>query len=133
MVPLRPVLPLLAMPETPPYAPPPQQIDLVNMGQILQAVAERYSMKVFALRGPGRHPSVARPRMIVMYLARKLTSLSFPEIGAWLGGRNHSTVISGCRKIEALLQTSAGVRAAVRELIDKLGSPIPFDGGCVDA
>lgn len=120
------------MPETP-YAPPPQQIDLVNMGQILSAVAERYKTKVFNLRGPGRHPSIARPRMLAMYLARKLTSLSFPEIGAWLGGRNHSTIISGCKKIEALLQTNAGIRAAAEELLKKLGSPIPFDGGCVDA
>ena len=65
-------------------------------------VAAYFDVKLHDLKGPKRHRAVAHPRMIAMYLARKLTNMSYPEIGSRFGGKDHSTVISAVRKIERL-------------------------------
>ena len=69
---------------------------------IQREVASYFDVKLHDLKGPKRHRAVAHPRMIAMYLARKLTTMSYPEIGSRFGGKDHSTVISAVRKIERL-------------------------------
>ena len=54
------------------------------------------------LIGPKRVRSYARPRQVAMYLAKSLTARSLPEIGRRFGGRDHTTVIHGVRRIEEL-------------------------------
>jgi len=71
-----------------------------NIEAIQREVATYFDIKLHDLRGPKRLQSVARPRMIAMYLARKLTGSSFPEIGGRFGGKDHSTVISAVKKID---------------------------------
>jgi chromosomal replication initiator protein len=61
--------------------------------------------------------------MIAMYLARKLTNMSFPEIGSRFGGKDHSTVISAVRKIEKLCTEDATVRSVVGTLEGHLRQP----------
>ncbi len=56
------------------------------------------------------------PRQVGMYLARRLTPLSLQEIGAFFGGRDHSTVLHACRKVEEALAHDAGLSGAVRQL-----------------
>ena len=51
--------------------------------------------------------AVARPRQIAMYLAKKMTACSLPEIGRQFGGRDHTTVMHAVRKVEDLLQNDA--------------------------
>src|SRR5260221_5245737 len=64
--------------------------------------AEFYNLEVRDCHSPQRARRVARPRQVAMYLARKLTSRSLPEIGRRFGGRDHTTVLHACRRIEAL-------------------------------
>jgi chromosomal replication initiator protein len=83
---------------------------------IQKEVASYFNVKLADLKGAKRHKAVARPRQIAMYLARQLTSASFPEIGQRFGGKDHSTVISACRKVEELVDRDLSVRTAVDTL-----------------
>lgn len=105
---------------TPPAVLPTLPVGAVSMERIKAEVMRSYNIKLLALIGPQRHRTVAEPRMIVMWLARRLTRLSYPEIGKELGGRDHSTVISGCRKIERLLTTDAPLFARVANILAEL-------------
>ena len=67
---------------------------------ILKTVADFYNITSTDLTKRSRKKEVVRPRQIAMYLLREEVSLSFPEIGQKLGGRDHSTVIHACDKIK---------------------------------
>ncbi len=73
-------------------------------------------IKLSELKGAKRHKAISRPRQIAMYLSRTLTASSFPEIGQRFGGKDHSTVISACRKIEQLVAKDLTVRTNVDTL-----------------
>ncbi len=75
--------------------------------EVLAAVARRYGVPESALRGAQRHASVVRPRQVAMYLLREACGLSLSEIGALLGGRDHTTVLHGCRQIQRRLAVDA--------------------------
>ncbi len=60
------------------------------------------------------------PRQIAMYLARRLTSHSFPDIGAKIGGKDHSTVIYANNKIKDLLEKDPKIEVVVREIEESL-------------
>ncbi|MBN8841144.1 MAG: chromosomal replication initiator protein DnaA, partial [Sphingomonadales bacterium] len=66
--------------------------------------------------------AVARPRQIAMYLAKRLTTRSLPEIGRKFGGRDHSTVIHAVRRIEELRDSDNDIDGAVRLLMRQLES-----------
>jgi chromosomal replication initiator protein len=66
---------------------------------VMKTVATHFNVKVTDLKSPKRNRKYAVPRQVAMYLCRDLCRLSFPEIGANFGGRDHSTVIHSCRKI----------------------------------
>ncbi|MFC3118641.1 helix-turn-helix domain-containing protein [Jhaorihella thermophila] len=68
-------------------------------------VAEYYNIRLSDIIGPKRLRSYARPRQVAMYLCKQLTSRSLPEIGRRFGGRDHTTVMHGVRRIEELTQT----------------------------
>ncbi len=76
----------------------------ISTETILKRVSEFFNLNVSDLKSARRHKVVALPRQIAMYLARKLTSASFPEIGASFGGKDHTTVIHGVQKIERMLE-----------------------------
>jgi chromosomal replication initiator protein len=75
----------------------------VTMNNIQKIVAEYYNMRVADLHSKRRNRHIARPRQIAMALAKELTTLSLPDIGDAFGGRDHTTVIHACRKVEELL------------------------------
>lgn len=83
---------------------------------VQREVATYFSVKLADLKGPKRHRAVAHPRAIAMYLARKLTAMSYPEIGSRFGGKDHSTVISAVRKIERMVKDDAAQRSIVTTL-----------------
>jgi chromosomal replication initiator protein len=91
----------------------------VDMGAIEEVVARRYGVKVEALKEDRRQKAVAHARQVAMYLCRKLTKGSYPEIGRHFG-KDHTTVLSGVRKVETLRETDAGVRQELEELEAKL-------------
>jgi chromosomal replication initiator protein len=95
----------------------------LTIESIQREVAAYFDIKLHDLKGPKRHRAVAHPRMIAMYLARKLTSMSFPEIGSRFGGKDHSTVISAVRKIERLCAEQPTVRSVVNTIETHLRQP----------
>ncbi|MEM1428055.1 MAG: chromosomal replication initiator protein DnaA [Pseudomonadota bacterium] len=74
----------------------------VSIEEIQRTVAEHYNMRLSDMIGPKRHRTVARPRQMAMYLAKKLTSRSLPEIGRRFGGRDHTTVMHAVKRVEEL-------------------------------
>ena len=74
----------------------------VTVEEIQRRVAEHYNLRLSDLIGPKRVRTIARPRQVAMYLAKQLTSRSLPEIGRRFGGRDHTTVMHGVRRIEEL-------------------------------
>ena len=90
---------------------------------VQREVAAYFDVKLHDLKGPKRHRAVAHPRMIAMFLARKLTNMSYPEIGSRFGGKDHSTVISAVRKIERLCGEDPSVRSGVGTLESHLRQP----------
>jgi len=82
---------------------------LVSIENIQKTVAEYFKLRVADLLSKRRSRSVARPRQIAMALAKDLTSHSLPEIGDAFGGRDHTTVLHGCRRVAALRETDKRV------------------------
>jgi len=74
----------------------------VTVEEIQRRVSEHYNIRLSDLIGPKRVRTIARPRQVAMYLAKQLTSRSLPEIGRRFGGRDHTTVMHGVRRIEEL-------------------------------
>jgi len=95
----------------------------LTIESIQREVAAYFDIKLHDLKGPKRHRAVAHPRMIAMYLSRKLTAMSFPEIGSRFGGKDHSTVISAVRKIERLCAEEPTVRSVVNTIETHLRQP----------
>ena len=78
------------------------QARLVSIENIQKTVAEYFKIRVGDLLSKRRSRSIARPRQIAMALAKELTNHSLPEIGDAFGGRDHTTVLHGCRRIASL-------------------------------
>ncbi|MEM9212574.1 MAG: chromosomal replication initiator protein DnaA [Pseudomonadota bacterium] len=74
----------------------------VTVDEIIRKVADHYNVRMTDILGPRRARNVARPRQVAMYLAKRLTTKSLPEIGRRFGGRDHTTVIHAVKKIEEL-------------------------------
>ncbi|MCA8884632.1 MAG: chromosomal replication initiator protein DnaA [Rhodobacteraceae bacterium] len=74
----------------------------VTVEEIQRRVSEHYNIRLSELIGPTRVRTVARPRQIAMYLCKTLTTRSLPEIGRRFGGRDHTTIMHGIKKIDEL-------------------------------
>lgn len=83
-----------------PVAPP-------ALWQIFDCVCAHYDVSLANLRSACRIAKFVRPRHVAMYLARELTTRSFPQIGKALGDRDHTSVLHGSRRIEALMESDA--------------------------
>ena len=79
----------------------------LTIEEIQRKVAEHYNIRLSDMIGPKRIRTIARPRQIAMYLAKQLTPRSLPEIGRRFGGRDHTTIMHGVRKIEELMATDS--------------------------
>lgn len=79
----------------------------VTIEEIQRKVAEHYNIRLSDMIGPKRLRNIARPRQIAMYLSKQLTPRSLPEIGRRFGGRDHTTIMHGVRKIEELMATDS--------------------------
>lgn len=89
---------------------------LVTIEQIQKAVADYYNLNLSDMSSRRRPASIAFPRQIAMYLARKLTKLSLVDIGDGFGKRDHGTVIHACKKVKSDIETDPEVRGAVEKL-----------------
>ena len=91
-----------------------RQIGIENIQKI---VADYYKIRVGDLHSKKRTRSIARPRQIAMALAKELTNHSLPEIGDAFGGRDHTTVLHACRKIEELRESSREIMEDYNNLL----------------
>jgi chromosomal replication initiator protein len=82
---------------------------LVSIENIQKTVAEYFKIRVGDLLSKKRSRSIARPRQVAMALAKELTNHSLPEIGDAFGGRDHTTVLHACRRIQSLRETEKRV------------------------
>ena len=86
----------------------------LTIEEIQRKVAEHYNVRLSDMIGPKRLRTIARPRQVAMYLAKHLTTRSLPEIGRRFGGRDHTTIMHGIRKIDELMATD-------RQLAEDIG------------
>ncbi len=91
-----------------------------SIEDIQRKTAEYYELDVRDFHSPQRARRVARPRQVAMYLSRKLTTRSLPEIGRRFGGRDHTTVLHACRRVEALCLEDNTFKRQVEFLQDLL-------------
>ena len=100
--------------------------DLVNrapdltVDRIATAVADYYGISSEDITGKSRSRKYARPRQLVMYLAREETDASLPSIGKSLGDRDHTTILYGCSRVEDLVETDPTLRREMMEIKARL-------------
>ncbi len=92
----------------------------VTIDDIQRAVSAHFEVKQLDLVSARRAQVIARPRQVAMYLAKRLTTRSLPEIGRKFGNRDHSTVIHAVRRIEELRGIDREIDTAVRTLLRSL-------------
>lgn len=101
---------------TKPTEPQPPRIE-----EIQRAVCRHYGVSRNDLLSPRRTALVVRPRQVAMYLSKTLTLRSLPEIGRRFGNRDHTTILSGVRKMTRLLQVDTDLAATISSLTVELG------------
>jgi chromosomal replication initiator protein len=88
----------------------------LSIEEILKKVSSHFNVKISDVKSSRRHKAIVLPRQIAMYLARQLTSSSYPEIGEKFGGKDHSTIIHAINKIEKLLEEDYSLRNTLESL-----------------
>jgi chromosomal replication initiator protein len=84
---------------------------------IQKVVADYFNLSYIELRSKKRTRAIAVPRQIAMYIARNMTDYSTTEIGYDFGGRDHTTVMHACQKIESLIQTDSSMDNTIQKLM----------------
>ena len=88
----------------------------LSVEDIQKTVADHFKIKVADLKSKKKHSAIAHPRQIAMFLARKLTPASLPELGQKFGGKDHTTVLHNVKKIESAIVSDMDLRAVVDSL-----------------
>lgn len=88
--------------------------------RIIDIVAEETGVERMQLLSGRRMADIVRPRQICFYLLKTCTTLSLPLIGRCMGGRDHTTVLHGARKIASLIETDDALRALVASLTSRI-------------
>jgi chromosomal replication initiator protein len=89
----------------------------VTPEDIMKAVCKIFNTRSSDLKTKRKNSAVVLPRQVAMYAMRKLTPLSFPEIGQFFGGKDHSTVIHSIKKIETLITQDYKIKNIVESII----------------
>lgn len=92
----------------------------VSIDSIQKIVADYFSLSPGELKGKKRTKNIAFPRQVAMYLARTITEYTTTEVGLEFGGRDHTTVMYACQKIEERIKTDATLEPTIKLLIRKL-------------
>ena len=82
----------------------------ISIDNIQQTVAEYFKIRVADLLSKKRTREIARPRQLAMSFAKEFTNMSLPQIGDRFGGRDHTTVLHACRKIQELIRTDSKIK-----------------------
>jgi chromosomal replication initiator protein len=94
----------------------------LTMDRIARIVASHYKLTVEEMKSKNNSRAVAGPRQVAMYLCKRLTSHSYPEIGREFGGKHHTTVMHSYEKIETLVKQDNVFHNTISSLIDSLCS-----------
>ncbi|NCQ27108.1 MAG: chromosomal replication initiator protein DnaA [Armatimonadetes bacterium] len=92
----------------------------VTLAGIQRSAAEHYGVTIDDMKSQKRNKSVMMPRQVAMFLSRQLTDASLPDIGRAFGGRDHSTVIHSCEKVQKLVAEQADLRDEIDHLREKI-------------
>jgi chromosomal replication initiator protein len=95
--------------------------DVITIQKIQKAVAASYRIRVEELISKSNTRRISLPRQIAMYLCKRLTKHSYPDIGRAFGGKHHTTVIHSFGKIESLVTSDANIQRLVNEITESLG------------
>lgn len=87
-----------------------------DVQRIQRVVCDYYKISIEQMKGKNRNNAVNFPRQIAIYLCRELTNESFPKIGSYFGGRNHSTIISADQKIRKELNSNSDLVEVIKDL-----------------
>jgi chromosomal replication initiator protein len=99
-----------------------ESVSRPNLRQIAALTAKHFGLTLTELKSPARRQTLVAGRGVAMYLARQLTDKSFEQIGAFFGGRDHTTVLHGCQKTERLISRDRAIRQAVAEVRRRLSA-----------
>jgi chromosomal replication initiator protein len=88
----------------------------LTVEDIQKTVADHFKVNVADLKSKKKHSAIAHPRQIAMFLARKLTPASLPELGQKFGGKDHTTVLHNVKKIESAIAADMDLRAVIDSL-----------------
>ncbi len=88
----------------------------ITVDEIIKAVGKKFNIKEGDIRSRKKNKSLVLSRQIVMYLSRKFTSNSFPDIGNKIGGRDHSTVIYSNNKVKSMIERDYKIKKIIEEL-----------------
>ena len=91
-----------------------------DVQRIQRVVCDYYKISIEQMKGKKKNNEVNFPRQIAIYLCRELTTESFPKIGSYFGGRNHSTIISAYQRIDNELKINEDLKGVIKELKKQL-------------
>jgi chromosomal replication initiator protein len=100
-----------------------RQSRCVALRSVCKLAARQFGLRVADLKSPSRERTIVLARGVAMYVARQTSGKTLVQIGQFFGGRDHSTVLHGCRQIERLLHSDAETRLAVEALQSELRKP----------
>ena len=92
----------------------------ISIESILAIVSRRFNVTISQLLSKRRQRNLVVPRQIAIYLSRKLTNISLSEIGGYIGGRDHSTIIHADNKISKILQKDKNLQLTIQKLEEDL-------------
>lgn len=89
---------------------------------VIREIHKYYHIAIEDLLGPKRNKELVLPRHVTMYLLRHECNMSFPEIGRIMGGKDHSTIMHGCKKIESSVSTDSRLKESLTVIKDRVYS-----------
>lgn len=92
----------------------------LTMDRIARTVASHYKMTIEELKSKNNSRAIAVPRQVAMYLCKRLTKHSYPEVGREFGGKHHTTVMHSFEKVDALIKEDSNFHRTISELVDVL-------------
>ncbi|MDA3904306.1 MAG: chromosomal replication initiator protein DnaA [Desulfuromusa sp.] len=92
----------------------------ITIDKIQKKIADHYQIKTIELKSSKRLKNIVFPRQVAMYICRKLTNLSYPEIGNKFGGKDHSTIIHAVKKIERTMKEDLQIKTTIDKIIENL-------------
>ena len=90
----------------------------VTIDHILRVVADQFKISYGDLKGKKRTKNIVFPRQVAMYIAREITEYSTTELGLEFGGRDHTTVMHGCQKIEERLKLDPSLETTIQHIVE---------------